>query len=758
LPTHSRLFRIRIGAAGLAFIAGSGAALAADGGGAAASTTLFVCQVVVLMLVGRLVGEGMQRIGQPAVMGAIVGGILLGPSVFGLLWPVGQHALFPPDPAQKAMINGVAQFGVLMLLLLAGMETDLGLVRRVRRAAGSVSLTGIAIPFACGFLLGWFLPEALLPDPKLRLITALFLGTALSISSVKIVAMVVREMGFVRRNVGQVILASAVIDDTVGWIVIAITFGLASSGGLEIVAVIRTVALTLLFIGVSLVFGRRPVFWIIRWVNDRFRSELPVITAVLVIMGGMALITDAIGVHDVLGAFMAGILVGESPILTKQIDQQIRGLTTALFMPVFFGLSGLEADLSIFGDPRLLAIGLAIVAIASIGKFGGALLGGWMGGMSGREALALGFGMNARGSTEVIVASIGLSIGALSQDLFSMIVAMAVITTLVMPPTLRWALRRLPLEEAEKLRLDREAFEAQAFVPNLERLLLVADDGPKGRFAARLSGLLAGVHRIAVTTLVQRPDSEKEKPEDERPRAIVAAQAEAAAARAAEDDAGSGGAVDVVSVEAEALTGEAVVAEAKKGYDLLMVGVEPTGARGGGFAPQVGELVAGFSGWVAIAAARGVHQGDPMGGALDILVPVNGTAASRRAAEVAFALARAGNGSLRALYVAAESDAGPRRLFEPAPEEAGLKELAPIAEHYGVEMKTSIRVDVAPADAILRQARLGRHTLIVMGVRRRAGGALSFGEVADFVLESADRSILFVSEEQSGSPLERPEP
>jgi nucleotide-binding universal stress UspA family protein len=565
-------------------------------------------------------------------------------------------------------------------------------------------------------------------------------------------------MGFVRRNVGQVILASAVIDDTVGWIVIAITFGLASSGGLEIVAVIRTVALTLLFIGVSLVFGRRLVFWIIRWVNDRFRSELPVITAVLVIMGGMALITDAIGVHDVLGAFMAGILVGESPILTKQIDQQIRGLTTALFMPVFFGLSGLEADLSIFGDPRLLAIGLAIIAIASIGKFGGALLGGWMGGMSGREALALGFGMNARGSTEVIVAAIGLSIGALSQDLFSMIVAMAVITTLVMPPTLRWALRRLPLDEAEKLRLDREAFEAQAFVPNLERLLLVADDGPKGRFAARLSGLLAGVHRIAVTTLVQRQNAAKEMPEDEQPRVIVAAQAEAAAARTAEDDAGSGGVVDVVSIEAEALTGEAVVAEARKGYDLLMVGVEPTAARGGGFAPQVGELVAGFSGWVAIAAARGVHQGDPMGGALDILVPVNGTAASRRAAEVAFALARAGNGSLRALYVAAESDTGPRRLFEPAPEEAGLKELVPIAEHYGVEMKTSIRVDVAPADAILRQARLGRHTLIVMGVRRRAGETLSFGEVADFVLESADRSILFVSEEQSGSPPEQPEP
>jgi Kef-type K+ transport system membrane component KefB/nucleotide-binding universal stress UspA family protein len=727
------------------------AALAASDTAQAGSTTLFVAQTVVLMTVGRLFGEGLQRIGQPAVMGAILGGIALGPSVLGALWPAGQHALFPDSPAQMAMIDGVAQFGVLMLLLLAGMETDLGLVRRVGRAAAAVSLTGIAIPFACGFALGWVLPDSLLPGGSSRLIASLFLGTALSISSVKIVAIVVREMNFIRRNIGQIILASAVIDDTIGWVVIAITFGLAQSNGLDLVAVGRTVGLTLLFIAGSLVLGRRLVFWIIRWVNDNFRSELPVVTAVLVIMGGMALITDAIGVHDVLGAYMAGILVGESPILTRRIDEQIRGLTTALFMPVFFGLSGLEANLTILGDPSLLAVGLGLVAIASVGKFGGALLGGWMGGLSGREALTLGFGMNARGSTEVIVASIGLSIGALSRDMFSMIVAMAVVTTLAMPPTLRWSLRRLPLKEEEKQRLDREAFEAQAFAPKLERLLLAGDDGPKGRFAARLAGLLAGTHRIAVTTLVERNGEEKraEAGDERKPlSALVDGQAEAAAAEIADGESGEGGAVDSTSVEVDALTGDAVAAEAEKGYGLLMVGVEPTGAPGGGFDPRITELVKGFQGPVAVVVARGVHQRDPLDGPLDILVPVSGTAVSRRAAEVAFALARAGGGSVRALSVAPEREGNPgRRLFAPDPAEAGLKELAPIAEHYGVTLKTSIRVDVAPADAILRQARLGRHSLIVMGVRRRAGEGLSFGDVADFVLESSDRSILFLSGE-----------
>ena len=165
----------------------------------------------------------------------------------------------------------------------------------------------------------------------------------------------------------------------------------------------------------------------IRWVNDTFVSEYAVITAILVIMGLMALTTHMIGVHAVLGAFVAGILVGESPILTRHIDEQFRGLILAFFMPVFFGTAGLSADLVVvFKDPHLLLLTLGLIAIATIGKFGGAFLGGELGGLTRREALALATGMNARGSTEVIVATIGLSMGALSQDLFTMIVTMAI--------------------------------------------------------------------------------------------------------------------------------------------------------------------------------------------------------------------------------------------------------------------------------------------------------------------------------------------
>src|SRR6266853_3353140 len=467
----------------------------------ASPEAIFLSEIIVLLVCGRLLGEAMQRIGQPAVMGQLIAGILLGPSVLGALWPDLQQSLFPQSREQKSMIDAVSQLGILMLLLLTGMETDLSVVRRLGRAALSVSVAGVSLPFACGFALGELLPEAMLPVPDQRLITSLFLGTALSISSVKIVAMVVREMNFMRRTVGQVIVAAASIDDTIGWTIMAVTFGLASHGGLDVASLAQSVLGTALFLLASFTIGRRAVSLLIRWANDTLVSDVPVITTILAVTVGMALITHAIGVHTVLGAFVAGILIGQSPILTRHIDEQLRGLIIALFMPVFFGLAGLNSDLRVLQDPSLLLLALGFIAIASLGKFSGAFIGGALSGLTWRESLALGWGMNARGSTEVIVASLGLSMGAFSQSLFTMIVAMAVVTTMAMPPMLRWALARLPLRPEEKARIEREEFEARGFISNVERLLVAVDESPRGQLASRLAGLLASERCLPVTVL-----------------------------------------------------------------------------------------------------------------------------------------------------------------------------------------------------------------------------------------------------------------
>jgi len=682
------------------------------------SEALFLAQIVLLLLVGRLMGEAMQRIGQAAVMGPLIAGILLGPSVFGAIWPEAQHAVFDANPQQKSMLDAVSQLGILMLLLLTGMETDLRLVKQARRAAISTSAAGIVVPFACGFALGELLPAAMLPKPDQRIITSLFLGTALSIASVKIVAMVVREMGFMRRNVGMTLIASAIIDDTVGWIIVAIISGLAVHGQVDARALGQSVLGTAIFLAASFTLGRRLVFSIIRWTNDNFVSEVPVVTAILVVMGSMALTTHLIGVHTVLGAFVAGILVGESPILTRHIDEQLRGLVVALFMPIFFSLAGLHVDLTHLADSHLFLLTIGLILIASVGKFAGAFLGGALSGMSARESLALGCGMNARGSTEVIVASIGLSMGALSQDLFTMIVAMAVVTTMTMPPTLRWAFSRLPLRCDERIRLEREAFEATVFFTNIERLLVAVDDSANGKLAWHLADMLARSRGIPTTVL-------------------------RLGARAPRLDA---------DLRVESLAPEGVVTkEAQKGYDFLVLGFERTTGTHGGFHEQIARMAVGFEGPLAVAVARGSHLQKPPKRRLNILVPVRGNKVSRRGAEVALTLARAGTGAVTALYVMGTVGLGAaqRRLKRPTMsrrhEETILKDIVELAERYDTPIRTALRLDIAPEDAILRQARLGHYDLVVMGVGRPAGETLYFGKIAAAMLENSQHSILFVS-------------
>jgi len=705
----------------------------------APSEALFLAQVVLLLLIGRLMGEAMQRIGQPAVMGQLIAGILLGPSVFGAIWPEAQRAIFAGGPQQKAMLDGISQLGVLLLLLLTGMETDLKLVKQARRAAISVSAAGIVVPFACGFALGELLPAAMLPDPERRIITALFLGTALSIASVNIVAVVVREMGFMRRNVGMTLVASAIIDDTVGWVIVAITLGMAVRGEVDALALGQSVLGTAIFLAVSFTLGRRLVFSAIRWTNDTFVSAVPVVTAILVVMGAMALTTYLIGVYTALGAFVAGILVGESPILTRHIDEQLRGLVVALFMPIFFALAGLHADLTILRDATVLFLTVGLILIASIGKFAGAFLGGALGGMSARESLALGCGMNARGSVQVIVASIGLSMGALSEDLFTMIVAMAVVTTTAMPPSLRWALLRLPLHSHERVRLEREAFEATGFVTNIERLLVAADESANGKLAWHLSDRLARLRGIPMTVL-HLGRRESAHGSEAAPAAPGAPEREARARR-----------LDV-ALHVESLAPEAaVLQEARKGYDLLVIGIQQTMAAHGGFHEQIARMAAGFEGPLAVAVARGAHVPQPPAGRLNILAPVRGNKVSRRGAEVALALASVGANAVTALYVMGTVGLGAaqRRLRRPTSsrrhEETILKDIVELAERYDTPIRTALRVDLAPEEAILRQARLGRYDLIVMGVSRPAGETLYFGKIAAAVLEASQHSLLFVS-------------
>jgi nucleotide-binding universal stress UspA family protein len=399
--------------------------------------------------------------------------------------------------------------------------------------------------------------------------------------------------------------------------------------------------------------------------------------------------------------------------------------------------------------------------------------------------------MNARGSTEVIVATVGLSMGALSQNLFTMIVAMAVLTTLAMPPTLRWALSRLPIRKEEKERLEREEMEAKGFVPKLERLLVAVDDSPNGQFGSRVAGMIAGTRSMpttimhitaekksdikktdAATSDPKKAEAKKEKEKDEKEKEKEKEDAKTAREKQADKDAAADAKeraeaaaellrkaaeqmrkrkpkdqqddkkLDVTVIPDQTTAMEPLADEAEKGYDLLVIGLDKTTIRDNtGFHPNITQLAGGFEGPLTIVDARDGLLNNPQEAKLSILVPVNGTESSRRAAEVAVAMARASRAPITALYVTPPNNGkrGSRRMVDGI-----LKDIVALGESYDIETKTAVRSEKLPDQAILKEMAKRKHNLIVMGVERRPGEKLFFGDTATAILEKSDRSIVFV--------------
>ena len=696
---------------------------------------IFAAELILLLFFGRLIGELMTRVGQPAIFGQLLAGVLLGPSVFGLILPELRYMVFPDTPAVKSMIDAVSQIGILLLLLLTGMETNLALVNRRRRAVVSTSLSGIVVPFACGVALAYALPVELLPSPTGRLVTALFLGTALSISSVKIVGMVLLETGALRRDVGQLILATAILDDTLAWIIIAVISGIAAHDTVDLQHVGLSIGLTALFLAASVSFGRRLVARIILWCNDNLGTEVPVISAILLIMLTMALTTELIGVHTALGAFIAGILIGQSPILTEHIEGQLRGFIMAFFAPVFFAVAGLGMDLRTLFDPTLALFTLAIIVIASLGKFVGAFIGGRLGGMSWLESLTLATGLNARGSTEVIVASVGLSMGALTQPLYTMIVAMAVVTTMAMPPSLRWMMARLPLGDDELQRLDKEDAEQSESVPHMERALIYLDDSANGVVMASLAGLFVARQSV-LTTVLEAPAQGGAVGQGVR-RLTAAAKT----ALRSPPERPLQQLVQARTAEAD----DALEKEAVKGYNIAFVGVDqPISLTEPRFEERLERLVSTFEGPVAMLV-NGEALGPSAGSPRDILVPATGDPESRLATEIALVVAAASRGSLTVFHVFDPQEdtlmlRGRARRF-------GMSVLVDahrLGKRSGVPVKGLTATNTQPEAEIRRAVARGGHDLLVMGTSLRRGGAKFLGPRALALVRSLGVPVLLV--------------
>lgn len=435
---------------------------------------LLLLQIAALLAMARLLGELMRKLKQPPVVGELMAGVVLGPSVLGLAWPEAQRVLFPIEQHQADLLAAVSWIGVLFLLICTGLETDLGLIKRRGKSALTVSAGGIIVPFATGFALGEMLPDQYLADPGARLVFSLFMAVAMSISAVPVIAKVLMDLKLIRRDIGQLILAAAMTDDTIGWILLAVVAGLAKTGVVDVVTALKSVGGAIVFMLFAFTLGSPLIARLMAAVDKRFGGAGSQMSLVLAVAFAVAALTHEMGIEAVLGAFTVGILAGQAPRFRREVGHTLELVTASFLAPIFFASAGVKVDLVRLADPEVAVVGAIVLVIACLGKFVGCYIGAWACGISHWERLALGSGMNARGAMEIIVATIGLSLGVLSVEMYSIIVMVAIVTSLMAPPLLRFTLSRVRMGEGEARRLEAETLAASSFVRQVRRVLFVS--------------------------------------------------------------------------------------------------------------------------------------------------------------------------------------------------------------------------------------------------------------------------------------------
>jgi Kef-type K+ transport system membrane component KefB/mannitol/fructose-specific phosphotransferase system IIA component (Ntr-type) len=401
--------------------------------------TMFLA-LAVLLGTAKLAGELMQKLGQPSVLGEILAGILLGPTLLGHFKPQIYAALFPSTGAMPIVLETVTTIGVVFFLLTAGLEIDLRSIFRQGKSALLVSFFGVIIPFALGFAAAGAFPRFLGAEAGAsRLIFALFVGTALSISALPVIAKILMDLNLIRTEMGTVVMSSAMFDDLVGWILFSMILGMMNSGSHSFGGVKRTILLVAAFTLLALT--------VVRWLIDKI---LPFIQAHTSWPGGVlgfiftltlagAAFAEFAGIHAVFGAFITGIAVGESTHLRKRTSEHIHSIVTNVFAPFFFASIGLRTN---FVSNFNLGITLTVIGVACLGKLLGAGWGAHLGGMDRRTSWGVGLAMNARGAMEMILGLLALQAGLIRETMFVALVVMALFTSLVSAPAIHFLLRR----------------------------------------------------------------------------------------------------------------------------------------------------------------------------------------------------------------------------------------------------------------------------------------------------------------------------
>lgn len=422
-----------------------------------------ILQILVILVAARTLGFLFRRIHQPQVVGEMVAGLLIGPSLLGWVAPGVSGFLFPPS--SLGFLNTLSQIGVLAFMFVVGLEINPRLLKGRGHTAFVTSHASIVFPFFLGGLLALYLYPRLSDDSVTFTSFALFLGIAMSITAFPVLARILTEQRLLRHPVGVVALACAAIDDVTAWCLLAaVVVVVRASGGA--IPLWMTISGSIGF-GLAMWFLVRPM---VRHLEIVFRKHgrmtQNLLALILFLVFASAWITESLGIHALFGAFLAGVIMPKEPGFVRAVTERTEDLVVVLFLPLFFAFTGLRTSLNLVNGLDLWFFSLLIITVAILGKLGGSMVAARFTGMNWRESAAIGILMNTRGLIQLVVLNIGLDIGVISPALFSMMVLMALVTTFMTTPLLALVYPRKILER------DLAALEAGETSP---RILTVAD-------------------------------------------------------------------------------------------------------------------------------------------------------------------------------------------------------------------------------------------------------------------------------------------
>jgi len=395
-------------------------------------------QLAVMLIMARVFAEVARKFKQPAVVGEILAGIIIGPTILGNFFPGIQDYLFATHPMANIALDGFVQIAVVLLLFIAGLEVELQVVWNQGKNAMKIAVASMVLPIIAGFVVAFAFPEFLGVNINDRIVASTFFGLAISITALAVVARILMDLDLFKTNTGLLIIASAMIVDILGWIVFSVILSLSESGQ-DGLGVLPTIGLTLLFTFFMLTLGKGIINRTLPWVNKKLAWPGGLLSLSLAICFLAASFTEFIGIHAIFGAFIIGVAFGDSEHLTEKAKEILHQFINNIFAPIFFVSIGLKVN---FIDSFDLGIVGVVVIVGFLTKYFGAYLGGRFAGIKRSEAVVVGFGMSTRGSMDIILGLIALETGLITDSLFIGLVILALLSSISSGPLMAYARRR----------------------------------------------------------------------------------------------------------------------------------------------------------------------------------------------------------------------------------------------------------------------------------------------------------------------------